>query len=191
MSPETFTLLAQAVSVVAMAMNILSYQGKRQSTVFAFQLLGTALFSISFFMLEAYTGALLNALGVVRSAIFLNKKRLHADRPVWLAAFALAYVTAYVLSFAVFGKEASLRNILIELLPVAGMVVTTVSFQKKDSKSVRLYGLINSPLWLTYNVVNLSVGGICAEVFGATSIIIGYLRLDTKKRRECDEASES
>ena len=191
MTKETFILIAQAVGIVAMSMNILSYQGKKQSTIAAFQLFGTCLFSISFFMLEAYTGALLNAIAAVRCVVFLNKKRLHADHPWWLVGFTVACLASYALSFIAFGKEPSAQNLLIELLPVGGMVLTTIGFQKKDAKSVRIYCLINSPLWLTYNIVNFTVGGICAEVIGTTSIIIGYLRLDTKKRRERDEASES
>lgn len=174
-------IVAQVLSIIAMAMNILSYQGKKQRTVFAFQLVGASFFAISFFMLDAVTGAILNIIGIIRALVFLNKDRLKADRPVWLAVFVATFIASYVLTFTLFGKELSLPNLLIELLPVAGMTLTTISFQRKDAKSIRVFGLINSPLWLVYNVISLSIGGICCELISFASAIIGYLRLDTKK----------
>lgn len=180
---DTLKTVAQVISIIAMAMNILSYQNKKQKNIFLFQMIGAVFFAVSFFMLGGITGAILNIIGIFRALVFLNKERLRADRPIWLVLFSLAFICSYVLTFTVFGKEASALNLLVELLPVAGMIVTTVSFQKKDARSVRVFGLINAPLWLTYNVINLSVGAICSEVISFISIVIGYVRFDTKKKR--------
>jgi hypothetical protein len=63
------------------------------------------------------------------------------------------------------------------------MIVSTVALQKKDAKKVRLISLFCSPMWLTYNSFNGSIGGVITETFSIISIIVGYLRLDRKKNK--------
>jgi len=68
-----YEIVAQAVGIVAMFFNIFSYQQKKASTVIAFQLFGSLFFGISYFMLGAYIGAVLNVVGVSRALLFLKR----------------------------------------------------------------------------------------------------------------------
>lgn len=174
-------LLAQAVGILAMVFNILSYQQKTQKRIIAFQLLGGLLFSVNFFLLDAMVGAILNVVAVLRAVVFLQKERLHTDHPAWLAGFTVVYLASYALTFTVFGKPATAGNLAVEILPVIGMVATTVSFRFTDARTIRRFGLISSPCWLVYNIANFSLGAICCEVLSLCSIAIGMLRLDRKK----------
>ena len=175
-----YEFIAKAIGVVAMAFNILSFQNKNQKNVIAFQLFGGLLFSVSFFMLGAMSGCLLNLIAVIRAVVFVNKQKLNAEHPLWLAAFALAFTTSYVLVFVAFDKEPTVKNLIIEFLPVIGMLLSTISFRCKDAKSIRAFGIFVSPFWLTYNVINFALGGIICEVISIISIIIGMIRFDIK-----------
>ena len=173
---------AQIVGIAAMGFNILSYQQKTRSRVIAFQLIGGFLFCINFFLLGAISGSLLNAVAVIRAIVFLNKEKLKADHPAWLAGFVAVYLICYGLTFTVFGTEATVRNLVLEFLPVVGMTATTISFRLTDAKSIRRYGRISSPSWLIYNVANFAIGAIICEVLSLGSIILGILRLDRKAK---------
>ena len=175
-------LIAQTIGIAAMGFNILSYQQKTRSRVIAFQLFGGFLFCINFFLLGAISGSLLNAVAVIRAIVFLNKEKLRADHPVWLAGFVAVYLLCYGLTFTVFGTEATTRNLILEALPVIGMTATTISFRLSDAKDIRRFGLISSPSWLVYNIVSFSVGAIICEVLSLGSIFIGMLRLDRSKK---------
>ena len=48
----TIEIIAQVISILAMAFNILSYQRKTQRGIITFQLFGSSLFAISFLMPE-------------------------------------------------------------------------------------------------------------------------------------------
>lgn len=174
-------VIAQIIGIFAMAMNVLSYQQKKQKTVIAFQLVGGALFAANFLMLGATVGGILNLVGVFRAIVFMNKDKFHSDKLAWQVGFVTIYLVSYVLTFTLFGKEANPVNFIIEFLPVVGMTATTISFRYKDAKMVRRFGLISSPSWLIYNIANGSVGAICCEVFSLISILIGIIRLDIKK----------
>ena len=178
---NTFALIAQIVGIFAMTFNILSYQQKTQKGAIAFQLGGSTLFAINYLMLGAVVGGILNAVGIVRALVFLNREKLKATHPAWLAGFITVYLLSYGLTFTVFGKEPTLFNLIIEFLPVVGMTATTISFRLSDAKSIRRFGLISSPSWLVYNIVSFSVGAIICEVLSLGSIFIGMFRHDRKK----------
>jgi len=178
---NTTAIIAQIVGLFAMAFNIFSYQQKTQKAAIAFQLGGSILFAVNYLMLGAVVGGILNAVGTVRALVFLNKEKLNATRPVWLIGFTAVYLLSYVLTFTLFGKEATLFNLIVEFLPVIGMTATTISFRLSDAKDIRRFGLISSPSWLVYNIVSFSVGAIICEVLSLGSIFIGMFRLDRKK----------
>lgn len=178
---DSLDLIAQIIGLCAMAFNILSYQQKTRLGAIAFQLGGALLFSVNFFLLGAYVGAILNAVAAVRALVFINKEKLHADQPAWLIGFVITYILSYALTFTLFGKEPTALNFIVEFLPVIGMTATTISFRLTDAKAIRKYGLISSPSWLIYNLVSFSVGAIICEILSLCSIIIGILRFDRQK----------
>ena len=172
--------IAQAVGILAMVFNILSYQGKKQSTVIALQLVGGALFAVNFFMLGATTGAILNVIAVARALIFLYKDKLRADRIEWLYGFIALYIAVYLLNFFVLGLDVTARNLIIEILPVIGMTALSIGFRMKNAADVRKLGLISSPAWLIYNIFAHSYGAILCETLTLISIFLGMLRHDKK-----------
>ena len=175
-------IIAQAISIVGMAVNILSYQLKKQRSIIMMQFAAAALFTVHFFMTGAITGAMLNLVSMGRGLVFSNKKFFHADKIGWVYGFIAAYSTMYVLTFAVFDKPFTLLNVIIELIPVIGTIAFTFGFFLKDAKSVRRLALVNSPCWLFYDIVNVSIGGIICEIISLISIVVGMLRHDRKKQ---------
>ena len=87
---DTVQIIAQAVGIAAMGFNILSFQRKSRGGVIAFQLLGSLLFSMNFLMLGATMGCILNIISAIRAIIFLNREKLNANHPAWLAGFSPA-----------------------------------------------------------------------------------------------------
>ena len=179
---DTRELIAQIIGIVAMVFIIFSYQGKKQSSVITMQLIGSLFFGVNYLMLGAYVGALLNIMGVIRAVVFLFKEKLRADKWPWLVGFSLCYVATSVLNFTVLGKTPTAFNLLIELLPVVGMVALNIGYMLKDAADVRKCGLVSSPAWLIYNIVIGSWGAILCEVFSLVSIVVGIWRLDRKKK---------
>lgn len=176
-------IAGQLISIAAMACNILSYQQKKQSRLVACQLIGGVLFSISFFLLGATVGGLLNLVAAIRAIIFLLPEKTHAKHPAWLCGFIACYVVFYVLSFTVFETEPTPLNFAIELLPVIGMTALSIAFMLSSSKATRRLGLVSSPVWLIYNIYYVSIGAIVCEVISLVSIFVGMLRHDFKHKK--------
>ena len=180
-------IIAQAIGILAMLINLLSFQQKKQKTIIVFQFFGSVLFAAHFFMLGSPIGGILNIIAAIRAAVYSNREKTGADKPVWIFLFTLAYISAYILVFTIFHKVPTAENLIIEILPVVSMVITTISFWMKDAKILRALGLIGSPLWLVYNIINGSIGGISSEVLNILSIQLAMLRYDVK--RKCPEGN--
>ena len=174
-------IIAQIIGIFAMAFNIISYQGKKQGTVIALQLVGGTLFAINFLLLGAAVGGILNVIAVVRAILFLLKDKLKTEKLPWFILFLCSYITVYILSFTVFGVEPTPFNFVIESLPVIGMTALNVGFRLKNASDVRKCGLVSSPAWLIYNIVAGSWGAILCEAFTLVSIAVGMLRHDKKE----------
>lgn len=171
-------IIAQVIGIIAMAFNILSYQFKKKRAVITAQLLGAACFSINFLMLGAVVGGILNILAAIRAVVFLFKDKLKTDKWPWLIGFILCYIAVYILNFTAFGKEPTPVNLIVEVLPVIGMVALNIGFMQKSSAGIRKFGLISSPAWLIYNIVAFSWGAIICEALSLISIFIGMFRND-------------
>ena len=175
-----YAFTAQAFGIVGMTMNVVSFQAKKQKSIILFQLFGSLFFAINMFMIGGGMGCLLNVIGIFRALTYSNKEKIKNLKLCNYVFFAL-YVLSYVLLFTVFAKEPSVKNLIVEFLPLLAMIATTVGFARADSKSVRITALISSPAWLIYNVINVSLGGIICEILAIFSAITAMIRLDTKR----------
>ncbi len=171
-------IIAQLIGVFAMLFNILSYQGKKPKTVITMQLCGALLFSVNFLMLGATVGGILNIIAAFRALVFFFGDKFKADKIYWFIAFIISYISVYILNFTVFGKEPTAFNLIIEILPVIGMLALNIGYILKDSAKIRKFGLISSPAWLIYNIIAGSWGAIICETFTLVSIFIGMFRHD-------------
>ena len=177
-------IVGQILGIIAMAFNIFSFQLKTSNKVIVCQLFGGLFFSASFFMLDSTIGGILNAVAVLRAIVYRFKDKLHSDHILWLIFFEVLFVGSYVLTFTVFQKGFNLFNAIIELLPVIGMTASTISFRLQSAQAIRKYGLICSPSWLIYNIINVALGAIICEVLSLISIFIGIYRYDLKRTEQ-------
>lgn len=181
---NTTEIVAQIIGIIAMAFNILSYQFKKKGAVITAQLLGATCFAVNFLMLGAVVGGILNILAAVRAVVFLFKDKLKTDRLPWLIGFTVCYIAVYILNFTVFGKAPTVFNLIIEILPVIGMLALNLGFMRKNAADIRKFGLISSPAWLIYNIFAGSWGAIICEALTLISIFVGMARIDKGTQNE-------
>lgn len=180
------TVFAQAVGIAAMVICILAFQLKTAKGIVLMQAAGALLFVANFGLLGQYAGALLNAVGCVRAVLLMKKEKWNTDSNLWLAILGVAYIACYVLTFAVFGEEFTLRNAVIQCLPVLGMFCSHLAFRSEEAAQVRKIFLASSVCWIIYNAIGFSIGGILCEAFNIVSIFIAMARLDRKTKERVE-----
>lgn len=159
-----YDIIAQAVGIIGSIIMIISYQCKKPKNLIVMQGFGGLMFSINFLMLGAYTGALLNAINVVRSIAFAKIKIKSKLVP---AVLILMYVTATVFSF----------NGALSVLVLLAQSLGTILFYIGKDKPLKIGSLaFVSPAWLIHNAITKSIGGIICESFDIISLIVYMIR---------------
>ncbi len=162
------SVATQIVGFIALVFAMVSYQMKTQKKIVLIQIISCTLFAVHFLMLNAYTGALMNLIAAVRSVVFVNKDKKWGRSSWWIVFFSIVCVVAVGFTW-----EGALS-----LMPMAGMVLTSVAWGIENASLVRLISLPSSPLWIVYNIICGSTAGVLTEMFVMISIITAIIRLD-------------
>ena len=181
-SGDVRIIAGQILGFIAFIVATISFQGKQQRTIMIMQSVSTAVFAINLYLLGAYTGMMLNIVGCIRSILYTFRNKYD-----WIGSFYVASVffvaSIICATYTGFNGEG-----FRAMLPLAGMILTTLASREKEASKVRLFTLLNSPFWLVYNatIKPPSIGGIFTEIFVMSSIVIGMIRLDRKKQKKTE-----
>ena len=183
-------VIAQIFGIIGMIFNLLVFQQKTHKGVLICQFFAAAAFTANYLMLGAFVGGILNLVGAARAVVFFFKNKTHANSVVWLVIFILAFASSYPLTFFVFDTPVTVKNLIIEILPVIAMIIITVSLRLGSAKAVRFMGLFSSPMWLVYNIFSGSIGAIASEILNLISMVVGIIRFDIKRADKKEKISE-
>lgn len=166
----------QLIGIIAMLIVLASYQPKYRKHILHSQLVANILWVVHFSLLGATTGAALNAVSAVRMYLFGSHLGSALKRSIW--PILLIMVLAVFVSILVWEGWLS-------LLPLIGILFSTIAFWQHDPQRIRLLLLCTSPLWLIYNYLSGSYAGVLTELLAVASIFIALWRHSktTKQQR--------
>ena len=153
-------------------LNCLIYLQKDRKKLVFTKLLSDVAWAVHYFLLGAYAGFSIAAIGIVRETVSYNKHKKWASSILWPILFMLIGVGGAVLS----------ERTWYSLLPAFASAVSVICFwQNRPSKS-RLLALLISACMMTYDVVLHSTAGIVNEILTVFSVFLGMLLHDRKKK---------
>ncbi len=165
-------LFIQIVGFVGAALGIVSYQCKNNRLYYSAQALSGLCFSLHFFLLGAYTGALLNFINIFRGFGYAAEKR---KKPyITLSVVCALYLAATVCTF----------DGALSALACAAQLIGSVGMFFGHPTGMRVVQFLTvSPSWIVYNAFVGSLGGIACEVFNMGSIVVYFLRVKVFEKR--------
>ena len=170
-------IIAQILSIVSCAGIILSFQLKNNRHLFLVQTFAAMGFGISYLLLGAIDGFLINAVAFTNTAVLLNKKlKKKAILVMICAAFPIISIIT-VLTYSGTWDTIKILEVIFSFLIAIAQIFYTISTWKDDGKKIRTVRVfLVTPAWLGYNIVVSSIGGIICEAFNVISIIISFIR---------------
>ena len=176
LSMTAYDWITQLLGIFGLCASVYSFQKNTHKGIMRLQFIAGCFFTANLFMLHAYTGALLNAVGILRAAV------LYYEDKEWVKTRFVRILVAFCISFVICGAVGVAAKWetppLFALVPAFAMVVNTFSFAAPKPKIVRATILIASPIWLYYDFVNGSVGGYVNETLVIISAVAGLIRYD-------------
>lgn len=165
------TLCIQAVGFIGTILFFCSFQCRSNRNLFRVQFLSYLFYSVHLLMLGAATGGISYIINIFRS-LCLGSRWRFARQPAMCVILCLLQCAALAFTWAGW----------ISLLPVAANIAATIGGYTHNARRIRLVGmLINSPLWIVYDLIVGSWAGLLDEAVSELSMAISILRYGWKE----------
>lgn len=170
-------IFIQGIGMIGTILFFLSYQCKSNKNLFRVQFISYLCYTIHFLLLGALTGGISYALNTLRSFSLSSKNTFFRGKQMCMIICMLQVLT---LIFT--------WNGWWSILPIAANIAATIGGYTYNAKKIRSIGmLINSPLWIVYNIIVGSWAGIIDEVVTEASIILSICRYGWKNLDQIEE----
>jgi len=132
-----------------------------------------ALIATSYLLTGAYNGAASCCVGAAQSIINYFYERKNKPLPAWLIClYALAFIVVNLLVF----------SHITDLIAMIASLTFIMGISQKNGKKYRIWTLVNTVLWLTYDLVNLSFGPLTTHLIQLTTVFLGMVMHDRKSK---------
>ena len=183
-------IIAQIIGFVGLFFMIISVQFNSHGKIMLFKSLGAFMFVIQYLLLKAYTGAVLDTIGIIRNIIFAEVVKRNKRNTPWIIGFTIFTVCAGALTISLTWSDLvgamsrwtssniimTVLAVTISILSIIAKSLTTIAYGIKDPHKLRILNFPASFLWLIYNTIYFSIFGIVNELMVMPSIIIAELR---------------
>ena len=162
--------LIQGIGFLGTVLYFISFQCRENRNLFRVQFLSYLFYTVHLILLGAVTGGISYLINLFRSFCLGSKWRFTQTKAM-CAIICLMQAAALAFTWAGW----------LSVLPIAANIAATIAGYSNNALKVRIVGmLINSPLWIVYNVIVGSWAGILDEAVSEISMILSIIRYGWK-----------
>ena len=165
----------QLIGFIGVAFFIASYQIKSNKALFIFQLIGSLVFCIQFYIMGALSGALSLVVNIIRNLLLIKVNDWKWVKSKW----TLATIIAILAAITVYTWAGPMS-----ILPFISVAVTSIGYWTNNAQKIRLSQMIGSPTVLLYDFLIRSWGGVLNESIVIISILVSIVRFGWKNMGE-------
>lgn len=187
----TFDIFVQILGFIGIAFNIIAVQFNSHGKIMLFKTIGEFMFILHYVFLNAWSGVVMDIIGVSRNIIFtLNVKKGKSNK-FWIIFFATITIVLGLFTIVIswnsmikgaiwlFGENyltLTIVGVFCSILSIIAKFLTTVGYAIKNPHTIRKLNFPSSSCWLVYNFVYFSISGVVNEIFVMSSIVIAEIR---------------
>ena len=165
------TILGQILGWTAALLTFLSYQCKEHKKLLAIQTLSTLSICLSYLLLHAQSGKILNIICILRNFIIYRKDIKFFSYPFW------PYLLAIIMGIT----GVSSWQGPISLLIITALMINTLFLYFPNVQNLRKSILLTSTMIAIYNIYYTVWGGVVNELIAISSAVIGLYRYRAKR----------
>lgn len=158
-------ILSQVCAIIAMIVLGSTYIIKNKKQILFLCIFSSIMYSLQYFFLYAYTGMIINILGIVRAVCFYTYSRSGKENTLLnLMLLELMFIVGTIFTW----------DGPVSLLPLCGLMIFTYATWHKDVKLYKWLVLPVSVLWITYNAL---VGSLVGWISESILLVVGIIGL--------------
>ena len=163
-------IIGQCLGCVGLVIMVLSFQFKKNRTLFIMQSIAAFCFVLNFLLIGAWAGTFFNLCVLIRGVLFMK----NSDKKWKLFVTEAIFVGSYAFSLVL--DHRPMQIVLVSLVLV-GLLTSTFFMWQGAAKRIRYCQIVcTSPVWIAHNVYNPSLPGIVCECFNMISSVIYLIR---------------
>ncbi len=161
-------IISHACGILGIIAAFAAFQCKSHFNVMLFRAANGIFFAVQYLLLGAWTGLVLNSIGVIRDLIFgVVVKKKKSTLPYIIVFGIITAISGFITAD---GKAA--------VFIVCAKVVSTIAYGMTSTGLIRCLGMPTHTGWLVYNALIGSYEGAICEGMTVLSIVIGLIRID-------------
>lgn len=154
---------------VAISLFVLSFQLKSRKLIIVCNTVSRFFYVLQYIVLGAFSGAILDTVATVFSALVVNKDS--ACKRLKNILLILLYCVIVVFSILLYADIYSVFSFL-------GVSFELSAFLFIKEKNVRIVSLASQPFWFVYNLHYLAFSSVLGNCLAIISIVVSILRYD-------------
>lgn len=158
-----FFILSQIISLLGLIIFVLSIQKSEKSKILLWQSVSFFMYSLSYFILNAYTGMAIYLLNIVRNITFYILEKRGKNTKYTSGLFIIFCICIGVIQFENF----------YDVLPIIVFIINIVSIMQKNITKLKAGQIIASSVWIIYDT---STG---AYIVGISEVIIIFASINS------------
>lgn len=170
--------LPQLLGILGVTAFLLSYQQKKCKHIILTNTISRVFYILQYLLLGAFSGAVLDVMGAL-SSVAASKKHL----PFVKARYKVFFWVVNGMVILVGVLLSAVSQNLLDLLPLAGVLLQTSAFWLDDEKVIRRISLMGTPFWFTYNFLNAAYGSAVGDVLTMISILVAMIKYQDFKHK--------
>lgn len=174
-------LLAQIIGIMATVVEIVIMQFKNIKYILTGQCLSNFLIVIQYALLGGMSGAAVCVVATIQTLILYIYRKKEKHFP---AALTILFLLLYLFSSLMTFKSPA------DILSCLAALLFAISVTQTESSKYRIIILINSILWIIYDINTKAFTMITTHAIAVVSVIIGMIRLDLKTHHNTQKSEE-
>ncbi|MBO4860349.1 MAG: YgjV family protein [Clostridia bacterium] len=165
-------IAAQIIGFFGTGMSFLSFLMPKKKLIIIFQVIAVASFTLHYFLLGGYTGAIMNVIALSKIALY------YFENKPWFknVLFTCIYLAVIVVTAVFTWQDIS------SLFPLLAMIIHTLVYNIKSEKWLRIGLFPASLLWMVYAIMKGSIPALIGEILNTSSIIAAFIHYDILKK---------
>lgn len=161
-------ILIRIFGIAGFVLGVLAFQSNKHKGIVMAKLGSEVAFTVQYFLLDAYTGSIMNFVGVIRNYVFYRLVEKNKSTKVAMYIFCGVYILSAIITWE--GPES--------LLPLVGKLISTVAYSMKNTRTIRILNLPTLTMWIAYNCTCSAWEALATDSISLISVLIGMFRFD-------------
>lgn len=181
-------IIPQIIGITGTVLYVLCFQMKHRIGIILMNATSRLLFVLQYCLLGAFSGAILDILGITAAFVATKKDKNFFKKH---SNLIFAMTVSVIIAGGALSTLLTLNSVetvtpwivILNILPTIGVLLHSSAFFLSEERKIRILSLVGSPFWFVYNTASKAYGSSVGDVLSMASIISAMIRYKRAEKK--------